>query len=58
VPSTEDVEDMLAEGRWEDCACFVKYYAIRYRCTGGHKTDGIHRVLVVACGRIRGILIQ
>ena len=21
-------EDMLAEGGWDDCVCFVKYYAI------------------------------
>jgi len=29
VPSTEDGEDMLAGGRRDDCARFVKYYAIR-----------------------------
>ena len=24
----EDGEDMMAEGGWDGCACFVKYYAI------------------------------
>ena len=24
----EDGEDMMAEERWDECACFVKYYAI------------------------------
>ena len=27
-------------------------------CTGGHETDGIHRVLMIAHGGIWGSLIQ
>ena len=28
VGRMRDGEDMLAEGGWDDCACFVKYYTI------------------------------
>ena len=35
--------------------CKVLHYPL---CTGGHKTDGIHGVLVVAHGGIRESLIQ
>ena len=52
VRQTKDSEDMLAEGGWDDCACFVKYYAIH--CTGCHETDCIHGVLVVDHGKIQG----
>ena len=52
----KDGEDMLVEGGLDDCVCFVKYYAIH--CIGGHETDGIHGVLMVTHGGIRGSLIQ
>ena len=25
----KDSENMFTEGGWDDCVCFVKYYAIR-----------------------------
>ena len=28
VRRMKDGEDMLVEGGWDDCACFVKYYAV------------------------------
>ena len=28
VRRMKDGEDMLAEGGWDDCVCFVKYYGV------------------------------
>ena len=53
-----DSEDMLAEGEWDDCACFVKYYTFHPVQVVTKLMVHVFTVLVVTHGKIQGSLIQ